>query len=52
VDQVAKMEALPELFPLVLVVVSVAGEESALVVELVAQHLEMELALVLVHQSV
>jgi len=35
-----------------LVVVSVAGEESALVVELVAQHLEMELALVLVHQSV
>ena len=35
-----------------LVVVPVAVEESALVVELVAQHLEMELALVLVHQSV
>ena len=37
VDQVAKMEALPELFPLVLVVVPVAVEELALVVELVAQ---------------
>tara|TARA_Y100001951_G_C11056075_1_gene138270 strand:- start:262 stop:429 length:168 start_codon:yes stop_codon:yes gene_type:complete len=31
------MEALPELFPLVLVVVPVAVEELALVVELVAQ---------------